>query len=47
MIIRGNAKKETLEHIVKVINSIIKNEDCYYTKDELKELKEKERTWIL
>lgn len=45
MIIRGTAKKETLEHIVKVINSIIKNEDCYYTKDEIEKLKERERTW--
>ena len=44
MIIRGKAKKETLEHIVKVINSIIKNEDYYYTKDEIEKLKERERT---
>lgn len=44
MIIRGNAKKETLEHIVKVINSIIKKDDCYYTKEEIEKLKERERT---
>lgn len=47
MIIRGKAKKETLETIVRTINTIIKNEECYYTKEELKRLKEKERTWIL
>lgn len=39
MIIRGNAKKETLEQIVKVINSVIKKDDCYYTKEELRRLK--------
>lgn len=44
MIIRGNAKKETLEHIVRTINSIIKKDECYYTKEEIKKLKERERT---
>lgn len=44
MIIRGNAKKETLEHIVRTINSIIKKDDCYYTKEELKEIK---KEWTL
>ena len=46
MIIRGSAKKETLENIVRTINSIIKNEDCYYTKEEIEKLKERERTWM-
>lgn len=44
MIIRGNAKKETLEHIVRTINSIIKKDECYYTKEEIEKLKERERT---
>lgn len=44
MIIRRKPTQQTLENIVRTINTIIKNEECYYTKDELKELKEKERT---
>lgn len=44
MIIRRKPTQQTLENIVRTINAIIKNEDCHYTKEELKRLKEKERT---
>lgn len=47
MIIRRKPTQQTLENIVRTINTIIKNEECYYTKDELEKLKERERTWIL
>lgn len=39
MIVRKTPTQETLENIVRTINSIIKKDDCYYTKEELKEIK--------
>lgn len=44
MIIRRKPTQQTLENIVRTINTIIKNDDCYYTKDELEKSKERERT---
>ena len=43
MIIRSKGvKAEVLEDIYKTLNRVIKDETCFYTKDELKELKNKE-----
>lgn len=33
---------EALENIYKTLSQVIKDETCFYTKDELKELKDKE-----
>lgn len=38
MIIRRKPTQQTLENIVRTINSIIKKDDCYYTKEQLKEI---------
>ena len=43
MIIRRKPTQQTLENIVRTINTIIKNEECYYTKDEIEKLKEREK----
>lgn len=40
MIIRSKPEKHTLTHIYTTINKIIKKEECYYTFEELKSLKE-------
>lgn len=43
MIIRSKGvKAEVLEDIYKTLNRVIKDETCFYTKDELKDLKNKE-----
>ena len=43
MIIRSKGvKAEVLENIYKTLSQVIKDESCFYTKDELKELKNKE-----
>ena len=43
MIIRSKGvKAEVLEDIYKTLNRVIKDESCFYTKEELKELKNKE-----
>lgn len=43
MIIRSKGvKAEELANIYKILGQVIKDESCFYTKDELKELKEKE-----
>ena len=48
MIIRSKGvKAEVLEDIYKTLNRVIKDETCFYTKDELKELKNKEYIIIL
>lgn len=39
MIIRGEMTKGKLEHIYKTIHNIIKENDCYYSQEEIKELK--------
>ena len=43
MIIRGEVTKGKLEHIYKTIHNIIKDKDCYYTQEELKELKKNKK----
>lgn len=40
MVIRGKATASTVEHLFDVCNRIFKNEDCFYTEDEV----EKKRT---
>ena len=40
MVIREKPSYQNLKNLYKVINKLIKNESCYYTKDELKEKKE-------
>lgn len=43
MIIRSKGvKAETLANIYKTLSQVIKDESCFYTKEELKELKNKE-----
>jgi hypothetical protein len=43
LIIRSKGvKAEVLEDIYKTLNRVIKDESCFFTKDELKELKDKE-----
>lgn len=40
MIIRAKGvKAEVLENIYETLRQVIKDEDCFYTKEELKELK--------
>lgn len=40
MVIRSEAKANTLEHIYDICNRLFKDKDCFYTKEEL----EQERT---
>lgn len=40
MVIRGEAKANTLAHIYDICNRLFENEDCFYTKEQL----EQERT---
>lgn len=43
MIIRSKGvKAEALANIYKTLSQVIKDESCFYTKEELKELKNKE-----
>ena len=43
MIIRSKGvKAEVLEDIYKTLNRVIKDESCFYTKEELKDLKNKD-----
>ena len=43
MIIRSKGvKAEVLENIYKTLNRVIKDESCFYTKEELKDLQKKE-----
>lgn len=35
MVIRGEATASTVEHLFDVCNRIFKNEDCFYTEDEV------------
>lgn len=39
MVIRGETTKEKLDHIYKTIQKYIREEECYYTEEEIKELK--------
>ncbi len=40
MIIRQKPTQEVLEQIYKAIQKNIKNQECYYTDEEIKELKQ-------
>ena len=37
MVIRGEVKASTLEHIYDICNRIFNNDDCFYTKEELEQ----------
>jgi hypothetical protein len=39
MIIRTTPDKETLKEIYKTIQNLIKNQECYYTSEQIKKLK--------
>lgn len=39
MIIRGTITGEKLEHIYKTIHNVITSQECYYSDEELKEMK--------
>lgn len=39
MIVRKQPTKEVLEHIYKTIQANIKDNECYYTQEEINELK--------
>lgn len=39
MIVRKQPTQEVLEHIYKTIQKNISNQECYYTEEEIKELK--------
>ena len=43
MIIRQKPTQEVLEHIYKAIQKNITNQDCYYTEEEIKKLKQNEK----
>lgn len=39
MVIRGQITEKKLEHIYDVVRETIKNKSCYYTQEEIDELK--------
>ena len=43
MIIRGQVTREKLQHIYKTIQNIIHDNDCYYTKEEIENLKKNKK----
>ncbi len=43
MIIRGTMDREKLEHIYTTIQKIIKDEKCYYSPEEIENLKKDKR----
>ena len=43
MIVRGEITKIKLEHIYNTIQNIIKDNDCYYSQEEIKELKKNKK----
>ena len=47
MIIRKEPTKEVLEHIYKTIQANIREKDCYYTQDQIKELKDNQNNKFL
>ena len=47
MVTRGKVTKEKLENVYQVVNSIIKKPECYYTKEELQELKNEKKNIFL
>lgn len=40
MVIRGTPNASKLKHIYNTIQRLIDNQECYYTKEEIKKLKE-------
>ena len=47
MIIRGEVTEDKLENVYRTVNQLIKNPSCYYTKEEIEELKtNKENVFI-
>lgn len=40
MVIRGTPNASKLKHIYNTIQRLIDNQECYYTKEEIKRLKE-------
>ena len=43
MIVRKKPTLEVLEHIYKTIQKNVSNQDCYYTEEEIEELKQNEK----
>ena len=39
MIIRGEITRDKLQHIYNTIQEVIKDQQCYYTKEEIEKLK--------
>lgn len=42
MVIRSEAEANTLENLFNVCNRIFKNDNCFYTKEELEQKKQNE-----
>lgn len=47
MVIRGTPNSSKLKHIYNTIQRLIDNQECYYTKEEIKRLKEDKRNKFL
>jgi hypothetical protein len=47
MVIRGNLTIEKLNYIYDTINRIVENEFCYYSDEEVEELKENDKSIFL
>jgi hypothetical protein len=47
MVIRGEAKANTLEAIYDICNRLFKDKDCFYTKEELEQERTDEKNIIL
>ena len=47
MVIRGEAKANTLEYIYDICNRLFKNEDCFYTNEELEQERTNEKNIFL
>ena len=47
MVIRGKITKEKLELVYDTIGQVIKNEQCYYTKEEIEKLKKDDKNTFL
>lgn len=43
MVIRSEAEANTLENLFNVCNRIFKNDNCFYTKEELEQKKKNEK----
>lgn len=47
MVIRGTATASTVEHLFDVCNRIFKDDNCFYTKDELEQERTNEKNIFL